>query len=207
MTAEFVVGLFMPTFRDCSFSASSLSLIHGNVQKQEPLEHSKKKNIFWHFCEQPVFNYLTNTRIVHWEVCGGFFVTHKGLGFLQRFGYKSTMPNCNSSQRVWGIYNETDFKFHLGQEGSESQERWANPDQVGDVSWAWGKPSQVLERAGACWKQDWWENHRNGGFCTERQNYPGRRLQRSSLSCENGDKITHKPLDVGYLWRCGLSLH
>lgn len=38
-------------------------------------------------------------------------------------------------------------------------------------------------------------------------NYPGRRLQRSSLSHENGDKITHKPLDVGYLWRCGLSLH
>lgn len=45
------------------------------------------------------------------------------------------------------------------------------------------------------------------GVSAQRYNYPGRRLKRSSLSHENGDKITPKPLDVGYLWRCGLSLH
>lgn len=181
MTDEFVVGLFMPTFRDCFFPASSLSLIHGNVQKQEPLEHSKKWARLWHLCEKPVLNYLTDTSIVQqpyalrglWRfLCHPCTNLHKGLGFLQSFGYKSTMPNCNSCQGVWGIYNETALKCNWGQEGSERQERWANADQVGDVSWAWGKPSHVLERAVACWKQDWWENHRNEGFCTERTQLP-----------------------------------
>lgn len=106
-------------------------------------------------------------------------------------------------------YNESALKHHLGQEGSESQERWDNACQLGDVSRAWCKPSRVLERAGACWQQERWGEPQEWGFLHRKDTITlgggyRARLQRGSLSLENGGKIT---LKVGYLGRWGFPLH